>query len=373
MALFTEFQPVSKQEWLQKVEKDLKGKPLADLNWHLNDDITLMPFYHADDATPSVGTIATGADNQWWIGEEFKVSDPKKTNIELLAALERGVNTPLFLINELDAKNGLAQLFKNVNIAIIGVHFELRNSNLKPVELLEAYYQFAIQNNYDPTQLHGCLGLDPLIDPTQCSVSEAIEAIYFIEKNLPLFRVFNIQNTATPGQSETVIEALTAHVSQGINYLEILKGEGLEPARIIARFQFSLEIGKSYFVEIAALRAFKVLWANVLKTYGCEIYPIYLDAFLVDHSFGDDEYTNMIRATTQAMSAVIGGVNRLTIPPANTYLGGKNDLTERVARNVQHILQLESHLDRVQDPAAGSYYIEHLTNVLIEKVWSKLG
>lgn len=374
MALFTEFQSVSKEEWLKKVEQDLRGKPLEDLHWQLGEEITLTPFHHADDQIAPVGTIARGGDNRWWIGEEFATQDPEAANRKLLSALERGVNAPLFLIKCLN-KNGLAQLFAQVDLSIISVNFEFLGNKRSPLEFAQLYYEYALENNYDPQQLSGCFCCDPLIDSAQVPVAELRAFIEFVEQHLPQFRVFDLQNSATPGVPAQIVEALTAHINQGIQCLEQLKGIGIEPARIAARMQFSLEIGKSYFVEIAAIRAFKILWANVLKTYGCELYPIYLAATLVDHSYGKDtgdEYTNMIRATTQAMSAVIGGVEQLTILPANTYSGGKNDLTERVARNVQHILQLESHLDRVQDPAAGSYYIEKLTNILIEKVWSRL-
>ena len=139
--------------------------------------------------------------------------------------------------------------------------------------------------------------------------------------------------------------------------------------------QFSMYIGKSYFVEIAKLRAFKILWANFLKAWGAEpVYPVQ-DVRFFPGDYTGDLYTNMIRATTMAMSAVLGGANRLTVLP---YDAGREAeavypraFARRVARNVQHLLQLESGFAELADPAAGSYYLEKLTAQLASSAWEK--
>lgn len=370
--LFTEFQPVNKKEWLQKVETDLKGKPLADLQWQLGEEIDLAPFYHADDQIESVGTIVDGQDNQWAIGEEFVVRVVKESNRLVLNALEKGVNAPCFVLEHLNTEKELYLLLDGIDLGIIPVHFEQSLPNDQPQDLLQHFYDITTKLGLDNKVLQGSLNSDPILNPINGGMKSLAETIKFAQEFLPNWRVLSVRNPTQSGQPEDIINTLTAHIQQGINYLEVLQQEGLTVDEIAPRMQFSLEIGKSYFVEIAMIRAFKVLWANVLKAYGCTEYPMYFDAYFVDASYGDDQYTNMIRATTQAMSAVVGGVDRLTIRPGNELQGGSTDFTRRIARNVQHILQLESHLERVQDPAAGSYYIEQLTNQLVEKVWAKL-
>ena len=136
-----------------------------------------------------------------------------------------------------------------------------------------------------------------------------------------------------------------------------------------SNIQFSIAIGKSYFVEIAKIRALKILWANVLKAYGWEATSPSIEAHLSPSCQSDNPYQNMIAATTQAMSAVLGGVDRLTILPANAATEKADDFTRRIARNVQHLLKMEAYFDRVIDPAAGSYYIEQLTEQLAKQAW----
>ena len=135
---------------------------------------------------------------------------------------------------------------------------------------------------------------------------------------------------------------------------------------VLDRLMIRVAIGASYFVEIAKLRALSILWANLAKAYGLEQGLPDLEVVLAEASHDKNENTNMIRSTTQAMSAIIGGANRLIVRSASKEC---NTFTRRIARNVQHLLKMESYLDRVVDPAAGSYYIEALTTQLAQKAW----
>jgi methylmalonyl-CoA mutase len=136
--------------------------------------------------------------------------------------------------------------------------------------------------------------------------------------------------------------------------------------------QISISIGKSYFVEIAKLRALRILWNNVLQAYGATLAPAEIVVSFTRDSQDENIHTNMIRAATQTMSAVIGGADRIYVLPANAATGVPSDaFTRRIARNVQHLLQLESYFDKVIDPAAGSYYIEKMTELLAQNAWSQ--
>jgi methylmalonyl-CoA mutase len=137
--------------------------------------------------------------------------------------------------------------------------------------------------------------------------------------------------------------------------------------------QFKIKIGRSYFLEIAKIRALKILWANLQKAWNLSIQPAYIQAELDPQSQDDNPNKNMIRAATQAMSAVIGGADTLFVLPADEQKDPVGTaFSRRMARNVQHLLKLESHLDKVEDPAAGSYYIQQLTDQLCDLVWEQL-
>ena len=160
-------------------------------------------------------------------------------------------------------------------------------------------------------------------------------------------------------------------IAKCCEYLAVLNEKGIPPKTTNNYLQFSVPVGKSYFIEIAKIRALKVLWANILEAFGVENARIpEIEAHLSPSAFGDHANTNMIRATSQAMSAVLGGVNRLTVLPSDANITESTDFSRRIARNVQHLLTMESFLDRVIDPAKGSYYIETLTEKIAEYAWS---
>ena len=131
-----------------------------------------------------------------------------------------------------------------------------------------------------------------------------------------------------------------------------------------------LAIDTSYFLSIAKIRALKILWANFIKAYGADpsVLPE-VEVHLAPYAPDSDPHSNMIQAATQTLSAAIGGPDRIFVRPVAGIGGVPDDHTRRIARNVQHLLKMESHIDRVTDPAAGSYYIEKLTDRLAEETW----
>jgi methylmalonyl-CoA mutase len=157
-------------------------------------------------------------------------------------------------------------------------------------------------------------------------------------------------------------------------YLSKLSERGIAPSEVAAALQFSDSVGKSYFYEIARLRAFKLLWFNVLNAWGIPLQSPCVAVQFQPEAYTDELYTNMVRGTTMAMSAVMGGAARLSVLP---YDAGRETQSERsaafsrrIARNVQHLLKMESSLHEIADPAAGSYYIERLTHQLAEQAWA---
>jgi methylmalonyl-CoA mutase len=360
--LFAEFPPVSKAEWLAVIEKDLKGKSPKSLFWQL-DGLTIDPFPHTDDL-PTLPEPLHGAGNDWEIGENIPAHDLVAANRQALRSLEGGISAPRFILDENLGDHRMDSLLEGIELPLVSTHFLETNKNANPHQLLLHFYHIAKAKGFDSSQLRGSVNWS---HPEAMVDEDALETLEFVLSKLPAFQVLPVNDA--PGGSVT--EALAHLLRQGNHWLETLTDKGFSPEVVNARLFFSLSIGTDYFVEIASLRALKLLWANVQQAWGIgdsALPPI--EAHLAPESRSEDLPTNMIRATTQAMSAVIGGAKRLTL---NGLHAGQTDFTNRIARNVQHILKMESHFDQVADPAAGSYFIENLTVNLAEAAWGRFG
>lgn len=346
-ARFIEFPTSSKQAWLDKVKKDLKGKALASLNWQISEDWTVSPFAHRTDLVGEQSPIvqAGRTNNTWEIGEQLSVTSVKEANQIALTALANGVNALLFeLPSKLSVEN-FEELLKDVELAWISIHFKTDIT-----DNLSAFSQYIDASKYEWNELKGSWrmsmrGLDISIQNTS-----------------PAFKFIHVDGIPFYQDTASTIAELTQILRFINEYVRQIEADHIQQIHV------SIAIGESYFIDIAKIRALKLLWQNLLSAYGLDTdTPLSIEAQLAPTSRTEDQYQNMIKAATQALSAVVGGVDRLFIAPAD---GQENRFTKRIARNVQHLLQLESHLDHVIDPAAGSYYVEQLTQEIGERVWN---
>jgi methylmalonyl-CoA mutase len=372
--LFSDFSSVSKAEWLQKVQKDLKGKPLESLDWDLEEGIRLSPFFHADDQEgPSAPIVPLDGSNDWEIGETIPVEMSGEANSIAIQALDGGVNALGFeLYHPLTAKS-LEELLKDIEPGMISINFGEMYAEKHPDHLLDLLIAFVKKNAYGAEQMEGSIDFDPILDWSEPPMELAAQTIKKAGAALPKFKVLQINGTyyhAGDEESSRELALITAKFSA---YLDQLRQQGLSADEIVAAMQISVSLSRNYFVEIAKLRALKILLGNVAKAYGCQQHFVpQMVAHLSKESQVDNPNTNMIQATTQAMSAVIGGVDRLYILPANDFKKEPaTPFTRRIARNIQHLLKTESFLQQVIDPAVGSYYVEKLTRLLAEKAWTQ--
>lgn len=362
--LFSEFPPISKAEWLQQIAKDLKGKPLEDLNWHLSNGLVVTPFVHADDFTTPPQPV-TGQPVSWEICEEVQVTDPSLANRQALDALEGGAEGLCFwLESSLDAA-AFGQLLEGIHLDFIGLHFAGAAVTENPGMVLGNLEKLAQQRGISSTQLRGSIAYDPVPVSKIVDWRYLADLLEFSREKFPRFKIIRVSGGATSDLAELLRNANI--------YLQKLSERGIPVANIADAMEFSFAVGKSYFVEIARMRAFKLLWFNILNGWKTPLQAPELSVHFQTESYSDDLYTNMIRATTMAMSAVQGGATRLTVLP---YDAGREaqatypqTFSRRIARNVQHLLKMESALEEVPDPAAGSYYLETLTAQLTEQAW----
>lgn len=370
---FAEFPPLSKEAWLARIVKDLKGKPLEDLYWQLNDAMRVDPFGHADDwPTPPAPLLQMPV--SWEINEDVDETEPVAANRQALEALHFGVTALRFDIPARRLSEVLPLLVKGIYLDHISLHFRGSGVEEAPAAVLAALKY--ISPDTPSTALRGSLFYDPAANKSLLRDWRYLaDLLQHARSEFPGFRCICIDGHPAFGGAAGAADELAGLLHRSQSYFENLTSMGVSADQLAGQMQFSLLIGKSYFVEIAKLRAFKILWANYLKTWGAApVYPV-TDIRFFPGDYTADLYGNMIRATTMAMSAVLGGASRLTVLP---YDAGREEqahyprnFSRRIARNVQHLLQLESGFAQLADPAAGSYYLEKLTAQIAAAAWEK--
>jgi len=360
--LFSEFPKKTKAEWLAKVEKDLKGKPLDGLDWSLFDGMTMTPFFHADDLPEAPEPLMGGRqNNSWEIGEIVLVNDVKRANRQALEALEGGVTAIGFVLkNEISDEN-LELLLKGIQHEYISTHFYFEKEITE--NFVVALHALILKKGQSPKIMNGS------ISPSSRGAG-GVPSEW--KKLFPNFHFLTIKGENFY-QKENPAEELSQIFGEAQKQIQSSIDEGMNFKEVASTIQFSLALGINYFLAIAKIRAFKLLWENFAVAYDepdVECPPI--EVHLATSSQAEDSDTNKISTTTQAMAAIIGGASRLYLLPSDAFENEEGtSFSRRIARNVQHLLQLESYLDRVVDPAAGSYFIENLTDALAERAWDR--
>ena len=354
--LFSEFPKVTKKEWLAKIEKDLKGRPYDELYWDIHPGFSIPPVFNIEDREEVIAV--SNNDNNWEIGEKIQVSQAEAANALALEALQKGANAIEF---ESTQTPKLSLLLKDILPEYISIHFVLPSATSLSSfwEDLKTELPLGIEALKGSIRKHGAY--------SSSQIQETAQLVASTQQQLPGFRMIHI---AVEDLDDSV-QSLTDGLLQANQYLELLSEQGLSIDYLASRMQFSIDCGSAYFLEIARIRALRILAANLLEAYGLPDTLPHLEATTSLKAYKEDTNTNMIIASSIAMSAVIGGVDRLYVSPANSSTASPSAFTRRVARNLQHILQMESYLDRVADPAAGSYYLDNLTKELVERSWEQ--
>jgi methylmalonyl-CoA mutase len=347
--LFNEFDSVSLAEWKTKIEKDLKEKPLSSLTWDTKEDININPYFNKENSfnynktTPS----KIGVDNSWAISHLINITNEGSANEEALKVLTGGVNSITFKGDFED----IAVLLKDILIDIISINFVTEN----PAKVIKKLNDFCSKNNINKANINGTISYDYI---GKNNIEELKNNISNSEKlNI---KHINLSNSETINAGANITQQLAIIIAQGNEYLKNAFTDA-------EQFQFNLSLGGNYFFEIAKIRALRILWSNMLAAYNIKntSTTIHCATSTLLWSKTDNE-NNILRASSTAMSAIIGGCDSLTITPHNLK---NDDFSNRVAKNIQILLKEEAYLDKVKDPANGSYYIEHLTNTLAQNSW----
>ncbi|KAA6343320.1 Methylmalonyl-CoA mutase [termite gut metagenome] len=391
--LFSDFPSVSTQEWMEKVTADLKGADYEKkLVWRTNEGFKVKPFYRAEDLEKLKTTDAlpgefpylrgTKKDNIWLVRQDIEAKSPKEANTKALELLNKGVDSLLFRVpaDNLSAEY-IETLLQDIHAECAELNFSIcQNSVVELGKLLAAYYQ---KKNYDAGKLYGSINFDYYNtmltkgkdkgDPKQTAKS-----LLAATQSLPHYRVLNANALSLNNAGSYISQELGYALAWGNEYLVQLPDNETSAITVAKKIKFNFGISSNYFLEIAKFRAARLLWANIVAAYDgkgakdeCHCAAkmrIHAETSTFNLTLFD-AHVNLLRTQTEAMSAALAGVDSITVTPFDKTYQTPDELSERLARNQQLLLKEESHLDKVVDPAAGSYYIESLTVSIAKQAW----
>lgn len=388
--LFSEFPPVTTTQWEEVITKDLKGADYdKKLVWKTQEGISVRPYYRAEDlvnikhleTAPGEFPFVRGTktNNRWLIRQGYCAwENPSEANRQAVEAIKRGVDSVAFCIdgNKPLTEKEMAQLLKGIDLEKTEINFEGCESATP--QILTTFIAFVKSSGTSPEKVRASFDFDPVRSLVKkgnfcCNefASKMKECINLVA-GYPNIKVLNVEAYSFNDAGATLVQELGFAMSIGSEYLSILSAHGVDASEAASRIKFTFAISSNYFMEIAKFRAARILWANIAKAYGSNDESSKISTHAVTSQWNMtvyDSYVNMLRGTTQAMSASLAGVDSLEVLPFDYPYREPGEFSNRIARNVQIILKEESYFDEVVDPSAGSYYIENLTTSLADNAW----
>ncbi|WP_340111583.1 methylmalonyl-CoA mutase family protein [Maribellus mangrovi] len=387
--LFADFSPVSTEEWEAKINADLKGKNYERaLVWKTYEGFSVRPYYRQEnlagkenlDSLPGEfpyvrGNNKTG--NDWLIRQNIFVTDFEAANKKGLTVLGKGVTSLGFLFSDCCSvtKENLAVLLKDICLEAAEVNLVCPSDDCN---LAELFVDLVSAGKWDNKNVIASTATDPIGTYVLKGViaDDAVtklKAVVEKAKMVPNFRTIAVHGKFFANSGSSIVQELAFALAEGAEYLTQLTEAGVSIDDAAKAIKFNMGVGNNYFMEIAKLRTGRLLWSKIVEAYGPDSKSA---AKMIVHSETNrynktiyDPYVNMLRTQTEAMSAALGGAHSVTVLPFNAVYEETTEFSERIARNQQILLQEESHLNKIADPSAGSYYIETLTESIADQVW----
>ena len=353
--LFDDFDPISSKQWKQRIQFELDGANYNDtLIWNSPEDIQVKPFYHRDEfkGSFSSNTKATA----FKICQNIFVHDLTKSNLRALDSIARGAESLRFtIINE---QTDVEKLLENLPLEKVTIYFNLGFLSIDFIKKIEAIAQHKNANlfcNLDPI---GHLAKEGNWFVT--NEKNNFETLELLSKSTKIISIISIDSGLYQNAGATMVQQIAYSLAHANEYFNRI-------SKIDKPIVFQVSVGTNYFFEIAKLRALRLLFNLIAKEYNhnvdCHILvsPTKRNKTLYDYN------VNMLRTTTECMSAILGGADAIANLPYDALYQKDNEFGDRIARNQLLILKHESYFDKVNNPADGSYYIESLTQQLAEK------
>lgn len=388
--LFSEFPQVTTEQWEEVIIKDLKGADYQKkLIWRTDEGFNVRPYYRAEDlkdldyldTMPAQFPYTRGTktdNNNWQIVQEISETDAAKANAIAIDAINRGANTIAFNVKNITDAATLSTLLKNIDCAKVGLQF---NHAQNYVDFMTLFVNYLNENKVEKEAVTGSINFDPITyflrrtkfyNSQEADMAQLLK-LHEIADELKNFKLVNVNGIAMHNAGATIVQELAYALAIANEYIAFATEHGIKVAKACKKIQLTLSVGSNYFMEIAKLRAVRLLWATMVEQYKptCDCgYKLQINT--VGSTWNKtlyDPYVNMLRNTTEGMAAAIGGADAITLQPFDVAYKDADDFSRRISRNVQVILKEESYFNKVVDPAAGSYYIENLTNNIAEQTW----
>lgn len=385
--LGTDFPAAGHADWLDAVEKALRGAAFETLISTDYGGVERQPLYteadiktQADNAgLPGFAPFTRGSrvlnDRYlpWQIAGRFTPGRKGSDNSDVLTDLEGGVSALLLDMPETADQDALAALLKGVKLDLAPILIRAGMKNFAVATSLTALAgdagdaeMAALYIDFDPLGHCTANGLDPADTDIYSPLAGQADANHGAHIRLMTASGMAVHNAGADSATE-----LACILASLVAYIEALQNAGFETAEALSRITLTVAADADFFGSIAKLRAARALWGQVCAALGVA------DKAPVIHAEGSerfyavaDPWVNILRGSIATLAAGIGGADIVTALPCTAVSDGDNILTRRIARNTQIILQEESHIGRVVDPAGGSWYVEALTGKLAEQAWA---
>lgn len=364
--LLEEFLPASTAEWMGAIAQDLKGADFEKkLVWRTEEGMAVRPFYRAEDLEKLESYDRAAAEmlcrksartmTGWRIREEIDAADPEEANREARAAVAAGADEIAF--REACITNVAELKLLTANLDEIPLHFERVDEGA--IELLIAWLR----------------GRNRAGVSTGCDATSSVDFAAKLLREAPEdFVPFTIHAEAFEESGATAVEEVGFALAAGVDFLAAMQEREIEADRATAALEFSFAIGANYFFQIAKLRAFRMMWARAVEAFGSSCGGSGARIAARTSRWNEtifDPHVNILRGTTEAMAAVLGGADSVTVAAFDECYRHPDEASRRLARNTQLLLKHESSLGRTADAAGGAYYVEAITNFVAREGWKR--
>ncbi len=384
--LFDQFPGVSYEEWRAKVEADLKG---ADFNkklvWRTNEGFNVEPVYRAEDIADfkTTGTLpgeypyvrGTRAENDWLTRQDVVAASAEEANAVALDVLTKGVTSLGFRV---ESAEDVAVVLKGIDLAKVEININCCLCKAKDVAkaLVACIKAQGMEQSF-----HGSIDYNPLrkqlvkgkegID-AEAVVADAKELLAIVAP-VPALRCLNVESLLLGNSGAYIYQELGYALAWGAAWMTALTDAGCTADEVASRIKFNMCVSSNFFMELSKFRAARMLWAQIVEQYkpacSCAAKMMVCAKTSRFNQTIYDAHVNLLRSQTETMSAALAGVDSIVTTPFDEPYKTPDTFSERIARNQQFLLKEESHLDKVVDPAGGSYYVETLTVNIAEQAW----
>lgn len=383
--LFDQFPEVSYAEWRAKVEADLKGADFSKkLVWRTNEGFDVQPVYRAEDIADFKTTNSlpgqypyvrgTRTENDWLTRQDIIAETAEEANAIALDVLTKGVTSLGFKVA---APEDLAVLLKGIDLAKVEINLtccpgkvvEIAKALVAAVAAAGANDTFRGSIDYNPLRRqfrHGVEGVE--------SAEIAAKAAELLDVVAPVasLRCLAVDSDILANAGAFIYQELGYALAWGAQWMTLLTEAGRSADEVAKRIKFNMCVSSNFFMEIAKFRAARMLWAQIVKQYGADEAAAKMLVNATTSRFNQtiyDAHVNLLRSQTETFSACVAGVDSIVTTPFDTPYKTPDAFSERIARNQQFLLKEESHMDKVVDPAGGSYYVEELTVAIAKEAW----